>query len=1058
MLPMRPTPHLSYSQLDSHADQQLRRALAAAPIPYRLVLTLMRESGLSSAEILALNCADVVLTDDTAQLRIGHNHHVTLSLQHATESIGALRLHLHSRHAAAADTPLFCSQRGRRCSYDALHYHWARACQSCGMTDARGRPLIGLQQLTNAARTRADMPESTQVDHPTALPAAPDAPIPLTMTKLLAPAAQPNRVQRERLLARLDEALSRRLLLISAPAGAGKTILLSDWIAHRVIPVAWFALDEADNDPAHFWAYLSAALASQLPAPLLLAAQRGDSPPDTALFPTLLINALVRVSSPILLVLDDYHRITNLSIHQALDWFLERLPGCLHVVIASRHDPPLALARLRVRGELAELRMADLAFTEEESHSFLSNVMGLTLDQALMTQLWAQSEGWIAGLQLAALAARGQIGSPTPQPQIAGSQRLLADYLGDEVLRQLPDGMQRFLLQTAHLDRFCASLCDAVLGYGEATVETSQSMLLALERANLFLLPLDQEQRWYRYHHLFAEMLRSHPLQRAETSKHIHRQAAHWYADAGLHDEAITHALLANDYVYATTLIAPIADIRSWTRGDVLTLLGWLEQIPASILQHQPVVLQAQAWALVATRQFTALDRLLTQLEHSMLPASLLDPLELVRLRVVASNMHGNPTGAIAIMQAMQTQLAPGNEDMQAAFAIESGMALRTLGDIAAAQAAFETAARLSQQAHNPIRTLLAYSHLGALQSWQGQLHKALATFQYALQSAHDMPAAGMVDVWLGRVLYEWGDLTSAEATIRRGLARGTQWWSRDIQMAGIGSLARVLAARQDIQGLITLYDDAQLLALRYNLPWPAAVVTMFLVQVYATLGDLPAAMVHAERLRTMIWQASDGFGRVGEIEIIMRVRLLLARQEQQQALRTLVSASTQVPGGGSHAFAIECALLTVQSQLLADNFLAAGQALDAALTLAAPEGYVQLFLNDHRAIRELLIQRQRQRRPNDPLRRFTEQILRIFPQPKTTPAAPGGPALIEPLREREREILALLAAGHATQAIADQLILSAGTVKWHLQNIYAKLQVRSRTQAIARAHELGIL
>ena len=1048
---------------------QLWQVIATTPAPYRLILTMMLETGLSSTEILALNQDDIRVAQNVFQIRLHHGlarQIVTIVLHQAPQSMVGLRQHIDSSPAHAPETPLFCSQQGRRCSYDALHHQWVRACRSAGLIDVQGRPLIALHQITQGAAAppaRVIPVTGSFTGSDTRSPAASAASIPLTTTKLHPPALRAQHIRRQRLLTQLDQALEHRLLLVSAPAGAGKTMLLSEWNQQLVLPVAWIALDDTDNDPVRFWAYLSAALTALLPYPLVAGSQPHADEAATTLLPTLLINALAQVTTPIVLMLDDYHRITTMAIHQSMDWFIERMPTCMHLVIASRHDPPLALARLRVRNELVEVRMPDLACTEAESQSFLRRVMGLDLDQMNMRQLWTQSEGWLAGLQLAALAARGSAGSQMPQPKVVGSQRLLADYLGDEVLRQLPAPTQAFLLQTAHLDRFCASLCDAVLVQAEDSVADSQTMLLALERANLFLIPLDQERRWYRYHHLFADMLRQHPQQQAQTTRTIHQRAAHWYAEASFIDEAIDHALLARDYPYAVTLIAQIAEARVWQRGDVLTLLGWLQPMPDSILQSQPGIRRAQAWALVATRQFATLDQLLTRLEATTEASPVLGALELARLRVAAATMRGDPAGALALIAAIQPQLSHAAADEQAALAIEQGMALRTLGDAAGAQVAFSTAVRISQQTSNPMRTLIADSHLGAVQTWQGQLHAALASFQHALRCAEasgipDMPVTGMVAVWLGRVLYEWGDLTSAEATIRRGLDHGAQWWSRDIQMAGMGTLALVLAARRDLQGLTTLYDDAQLLALRYNLHWPAAVVSMFLVQVYADTGDLSAALAQAETMRSIPWQASDGFGRVGEVAILTRIRLLLAQHEYQQALSMLAQAPAQVPGGGSYGLGIELALLTVQAQLQAADLQAAGQALDQALMLAEPEGYIQLFLNAHATIRDLLIQRQRQRRPTDPVRRFAERMLRMFPQraglPEALPAAP----LIEPLRARERDILILLAAGHSTKAIADQLILSPGTVKWHLQHIYTKLQVGSRTQAVARARELGLL
>jgi len=438
--------------------------------------------------------------------------------------------------------------------------------------------------------------------------------VPLLTTKLYIPLVRPELVSRPRLIERLNAGLHRKLTLVSAPAGFGKTTLLSEWVGGCERPVAWLSLDESDSDPARFFTYLIAALQRVDPGigQGAQAMMQSPQPPPPEVLLTALINDIAAASQPFLLVLDDYHLITALAIHQLLAFLLEHQPPQMHLVIATREDPPLPLSRLRARGQTVEIRQADLRFTPEETADFLRRVTQADLSSADVAALQQRTEGWIAGLQLAALSIRGHEDVQRLVQSFTGSHRYILDYLMDEVFQQQSADVQDFLLRTSILDRFTAALCDAV-----AERDDSRQVLLALEQANLFIVPLDESRQWYRYHRLFADLLR-HRSQMAGLQglvPHLHRQASQWYEANGFPAEAVHHALAGSDWERAATLIQDLSSMML-KRGEVVTLLGWFQALPDEVVLANPRLCYEYSWPLILSDRIDAAEPYLARAEQ----------------------------------------------------------------------------------------------------------------------------------------------------------------------------------------------------------------------------------------------------------------------------------------------------------------------------------------------------------------------------------------------------------------------------------------------------------
>ncbi|HYF63613.1 MAG TPA: AAA family ATPase, partial [Herpetosiphonaceae bacterium] len=607
---------------------------------------------------------------------------------------------------------------------------------------------------------------------------------PILATKLYIPPPRPGSVPRPRLSQRLDAGLDGRLTLVSAPAGFGKTTLLSAWLAGSARPVAWLALDPGDNDPTRFLSYLVAAVRTVAPAAgaAALAALQSPQPPPAEAILTGLLNEIAAGSERLILVLDDYHVLDARAVDAALTFLLDHLPPQLHVVIATREDPPLPLARLRARGQLTELRVADVRFTQAEAAEFLNRVMGLSLAAEDIAALEARTEGWIAGLQLAALSLQGHRDAAGMIRSFSGSHHFVLDYLLEEVLHRQSERVQAFLLRTAILDRMCGPLCDAIL---RDPATDGQATLESIEQANLFIIPLDSERRWYRYHHLFGDLLRQRLRQRdAPDIPELHRRASAWFEANGLEIEAFQHAAAANDIARAERLIEG-QGMPLHFRGAVAAILGWLAGLPAATLDARPSLWVKHAEILLVSGQPTGVEAKLAAAEDALARRG-------GEPDAATRHLLGHIAGVRATLAltrydvaAMLTQSRRALEYLSAddlTFRATANWTLaeayNTQGDRAAARRAIDESIALSLAAGSIFTTILATIGLGQLQEADTQLRQAAQTFRRVVELAGEHPQQIIYEAHLGlaRIRYEWNDLDAAETHGRQSLQLARQY------------------------------------------------------------------------------------------------------------------------------------------------------------------------------------------------------------------------------------------------------------------------------------------
>ncbi|MBN1250211.1 MAG: hypothetical protein JXC32_21280 [Anaerolineae bacterium] len=908
-------------------------------------------------------------------------------------------------------------------------------------------------------------------------------------------------VPRPHLIERLNSRLHssrHRLILVSAPPGFGKTSLLAAWAQQAESPVAWLSLDPADNDPSRFWSGLHRALTSR-PSESSTA-EVGPKPVEPEAAFAAVARDVEDVSCPWALVLDDYHVITEPRISDRLLFLLEQLPPQAHLVLATRADPPWPLGRLRARGDLLELRTKDLRFAPDEVRAFLRASTNSGLSDADIATLDSRTEGWIAGLQLAALSIRDR-DPHTFIHNFGASHRFILDYLVEEVLDRQPAPVQQFLLETSILKALSAEICDAVRSESNgdgSEPASSQEMLERLERQNLFVTPLDDERRWYRYHHLFADLLRTR-LNHAYPDRvsGLHLRASHWYEDAGLTAEAVDHALAAGSDDRLAHLVENRALLMIY-HGELHALSGWLGALPRGLVRAHPWLTVAEAWALAYSGDLDAAEDHLASIPDETGTASA----EYRRLaghaaaiRSYCALLRGDHLKATELGEAALRHLP------EAELAVR-GFAATMLGTVFAAGSDPETGFRLFNQALAAARSvgddllaIMVLSEMAALRHKQGRLHDAAARCRealavsdaYARRVGGPPPASAFALARLAGILFEWNDLSGALNQIEQAVRQFAAWGQEDGLLIATVTRARVRAALGDLPGALADVEKVKPVARR--LTWYRPLVDA--VEAWLTLVSRMAAIASRREVATWFWDSAAGKGATLGVDdctacvFWARTGLILSRTGTtgsptayaEAILGTMQRFRPLLASAGTGSYTIKALIFEATALQILGNREGARDAMLRALSLAEPEGYVRSFVGEGAVVAELLQEINRWlggvTSGDVPSRAYVRSLLDAYgaavlsskslavdPGPSPAPLAPrpGTAPLLEPLSDRELDVLRMLPTDLTTPEIGDHLYITKSTVRTHIRHIYDKLGVHSRDDAVARARALGLL
>ena len=903
-------------------------------------------------------------------------------------------------------------------------------------------------------------------------------PIPILATKLYFPPPRTKVVLRPRLTERLNEGLHCKLIVVSAPVGFGKTTLVSEWLAGCEQPAAWLSLDEGDNDLSRFLTYFVAALQTVAPTigdELLHVLQSPRLPPIESILTTLL-NEIAALPNDYFLVFDDYHVIDSRSIDSALTFLLDHLPPQMHLVITTREDPQLPLARLRARDQLTELRAADLRFTPGEAAAFLNQVMDLDLSAEEVAALENRTEGWIAGLQLAALSMRGRNDMAQFVRAFAGDNQYIVDYLVEEVLRRQPQQVRSFLLQTAILDRLNGSLCEAV-----TSQEKGSERLEALERGNFFVVPLDDKRHWFRYHRLFADVLSAHLMaEQPDLVATLHQRASEWYEHDGSIADAIRHALVAKDFKRAAGMIEQSVPGMLKNRQEAV-VLSWLQLLPDEFVRCRPVLSDHYAGALLSNGKLEGVEARLRDAERwldtttdrrggNAAPSAerVIEDEEAFRQlpgsialhRAGLSIVQGDLPTTVIYAQRVLDLVPEDNHLLRGGAAAILGLAAWTTGDLEAAYRSYAEGMADLQKAGNIADTVGGAITLADIRIAQGRLHDAMRTYEQALGISSVPGTAvlrGAADMHVGMsaIYRERNDLHSAMQHLLRSKELGEYIGFPQNPYRWQVAMARLREAQGDLDSALDLLQEAErLYASDFSpnvRPVPALRARVWIMQ-----GRLSEAFGWA---REQGLSVDDDLSYLHEFEHITLARVLLARYKSDgadhiilEAMRLLERLLLAAEGGGRTKSIIEILVLQALAYQLQGDIPAALVALERALKLAEPEGYVRLFVDEGVPMATLLeMAAKRGIAPN-----YARQLLSAFGKAEDSP--PVSRVLIDPLSERELDVLRLLGTDLSGPEIARELMVSLSTLRTHTQSIYTKLGVNSRRAAVRRAEDLDLL
>jgi LuxR family maltose regulon positive regulatory protein len=959
-----------------------------------------------------------------------------------------------------------------------------------GVTAAPYRETVTLLaaalELTESDRTELeDAVDRSRTSSPTHREPNPWSSDPLLVTKLTIPSVRTTLVPRPHLMERLQAGLLGPLTLLSAPAGSGKTTVLSAWraTAGRDVPLAWVSLDAGDNDPTRFWRYVAAALGRAHPglSPTTEDILASPQLPSRTSLLTRIINAITAENVDIVLALDDYHLIEHQEIHAAIGFLLDHLPPTSHLLISSRTDPPLPLARPRAAGAVTELRAADLRFSGEEASIFFREVMDLPLPADAMAALEARTEGWIVGLQLAALSLQGRPPEAIAPfvAAFAGSHRYVVDYLVDEVLLRQPDEVQHFLLHTCVLERLCAALAATVIEGEDPPAESviaAQEMLERLEHGNVFLIALDDQRRWYRYHHLFADALQQRQPAAVPDVLLLHRRASVWLERQGLMHSAIEHALAAEAYDRAADLVVGAAP-SLYSRGELDTIAAWFESIPERVLQTRPQLCVLQTWFPIHAFDPDGAEQYLQQAEATLDTCT---PLEARNLRgeiaVARANIRswlGDAAGTIEQAQIALREFDDARSTSRSYATLCLGVAYLKLGPLRDSAEVLHDVGAANRSMNNAFMALLAamfevhaYRAVGA---WSRAVATCEEAIRWSAQRSHPSPMIGSLYITLAGLLLEWGQLDAA-------LQHATQGISTSVELEGYGRLwpmlgrlvlARIKRAQGDLDGSLAIvggeWEQVAGQTTLFEL-----LLDAFEAQVRLAQGDVEAASRLLRRVEARRPSLQQDLGPVlswyaYELLDVTPVQLLIAQgrgARDPAPLHRVLDLVNQQRQEAERLGFLWCQTKALALRALALDALARGDealaVLEQALVLAQPEGYVGLFADEGPPMVALL--RRLWAQPS--VARYVATLLSALGSSQIPGILPpvmsrGGQ---EPLTDRELDVLRLLAAGQSNPEIARMLYVEVNTVKTHVKSLYGKLGAHSRVEAVHRARELTLL
>jgi LuxR family maltose regulon positive regulatory protein len=866
-------------------------------------------------------------------------------------------------------------------------------------------------------------------------------------TKLYIPPPPSNLIPRPRLLEKLNQGLDYELILVSAPAGYGKTSLVSNWVHHSRskiggLQIAWFSLDNNDNDPSRFLAYLIAALQKIDPdiGQTAQAMMQASEPPPPEAYLTSLINDIVAKELPIILILDDYHLIHFPPIHQQLTFLLEHLPVHMHLAIISREDPPLPLPRLRGRGQMMEIRQDDLRFTPEECAEFLRGLMGLDLSTENVAALERRTEGWIAGLHLAALSMQGRGDLPHFVEQFTGSNRYILDYLIQEVFDRQPAEIQDFLLKTSILDRLSGALCNAL-----TERDNSQGLLESLEHANLFILPCDQSRTWYRYHRLFGELLRNRlRTQGVSSETQLHRIASQWYEGQGAISEAIQHALAGSDWERVADLILEVSN-ELLKRGEIFTLLSWFNRLPKDVILSQPRLCLEYSWPLILSGQFKEAAFYLTHAEGAAqdTPAFLG---QVLTAKAYLTRAEGNHVQMMDFSHKALSLLPKSDVNSRSIVTTNLGIAYWHSGNMHAALDALREAHDTAQVTGNRYAALTALVFQGMTFAVQGQLRKAHLIFQQAIDQDSPTFISGLAHLYLSVLHYEWNELEKSAQSLLKTIKVAERLRNDELLVSAWMMMSRLHLASKNLNAAREVLEKAQQMVKDGNVP-ASSIPRLAACHVHVALAndDLQEALYWETQLADN--NDCHSFYRFFNLT---RAKLMLAQNKVEEAddyLKRCYEQASQANWGYGVIAIRTLQALAAQTSIAAIDFLANG------LKLAQSERFIRTFVDTGAELKPLLLKANKSGHGSG----YAQVILAAM-EDRPTVSVIGQSTLVEPLSARELDVLRLLKQGLSNKEIAENLFISPGTVKTHVHNICSKLNVHNRTEAVVYAGELNLV